>query len=86
MVGAIVGIHDAAVRDGPAFAPRHREQRHGVGDGIADIAAAEDRRIGKAVDEVHDQQPERPGQLQRIAEALALIRADFLVHHDLSSG
>ncbi|MMZ70723.1 hypothetical protein D1872_338450 [compost metagenome] len=74
------------MRNRPAFAPCHGQQRHGVGDGLADIAAAEHLRVGKAVDEIDHQQPERARQFQVVAEALALVRADLLVHGYFSSG
>src|SRR2546429_2749000 len=45
-------------------------------DGFGDVAAAEDGRVGKAVDEVDDEQAERGLERQRRAEALACINRD----------
>src|SRR5256885_17126643 len=45
-------------------------------DGFGDVAAAEDGRVGKAVDEVDDEQAERGLERQRRAEALACIKRD----------
>ncbi|AIJ48723.1 hypothetical protein O987_23195 [Comamonas testosteroni TK102] len=58
MVGIVVREHDAAVRHRPAARAGMGQQLPRLDDGFWDVAATEYGRVGKAVDEVDDEQAE----------------------------
>ncbi|MNT84839.1 hypothetical protein D3C72_2249200 [compost metagenome] len=76
-VGIVVREHDAAVRNRPAVGARVGQQVPRLRDGLGYVAAAQHGRVGKAVDEVHDQQAKGRFERQRRAEALARIGGDI---------
>ena len=69
-VGAVVGIDDAGEGDRQASGAEEVEERHGGGDGLGDVAAAEHLRVGEAVDEVDDEQDRLPAEAGLLPEGL----------------
>src|SRR5690606_1647454 len=61
------------------------QQRNGVGNGLRNIAATEHVGIGKAIDEVDDQQAYRSLELELGTKALTRIRLNVVLTHYYSS-
>src|SRR5690606_14454285 len=81
VVGASVREHNACVRYRPPTLARFFEQRHRVFDGVRNVSAAKNSRVGKAVDQVDDQQAYRSLQFQTRAKTLARIGLYVVATH-----
>ena len=75
----IVGVDHARIGDRQAALAHHREQLAGLGNGVADIAAAVKRRIGEAVDEIDDQERRARAEAGLVTEALTRVDVEFLI-------
>src|SRR5690606_2215964 len=77
--------HDAGMGHHPAALTRLGQQRHRVGDGLRNVAAAEHVGVGETVDQIDDQQSDRRLEFELGAEALTRIGLDVVLAHFTAS-